>query len=338
MSAILVCPDCDQKLRVPETARGKSFRCPACKALISFESEPDGPTPSRSVKTTPSPRTAAAPSRGRPRRDEEPEDDIEPAAKEPIRRKSSRSRPIRDKSSAGLIIGLVVGGVMLLLVLVGGGGTLIWLVMRTSGKGISEAEWQTFTPPNSDCSVLMPGTPQPQPMTSLGITINKYLLTRTREKEFFVVAYANFGPDPLQPNALEIGVNAEREHLLRTLKGKAASETPITLGALPGREFQLAIQPKGILIERMYLAKVNGIHRIYLVVAAGDNMTANHPDATRFFASFKINGTVLPPTFVGAAAPGWPNPPIFVNPPPANPGFNPPRGITRPRLPRGPRP
>ena len=313
--AVVLCPDCNQKLRVPESAMGKTFRCPACKALISPVSEPDAPAPSRAVKKSP-PRTAAVPSRGQPPREEEPEDDDEPRAEGPIRRKSAReSRSIRNKSSTGLIIGLVAGGVMLLLVLVGGGATVIWLVARSRGKGIAESEWQTFAPPNGNCSVLMPGTPQPQPMTTLGITINKFLLTRTREQEFFVVAFANYGPDPLQPGILDTVVNAERDNLLRTLNGKPSSETSITLGALPGREFQIAIQPHGTLIERMYLAKVGGIHRLYLMVAAGDNMTPNDADAKRFFASFKVDGSVLPPTFAGAG-------PVGPNPQP-----NPPQGV-----------
>jgi hypothetical protein len=301
-------------------------------------SEPDTPSPAHVVKTTPPLQGAAARPRIQPPQDEEPEDDVERAAKKPIRR----------KSSVGLIIGLAVGGVgLLLLVLVGGGVGLLLHFVRN--KPIPQADWQTFTPPNGDCSVLMPGTPQSQPLTVLGLTVNKYLLARTREKAFFVVAFADLGPDPLQPNILEMMTNGERDHIMQTVKGTVTSETSITLGNLPGREFQISTRPRGTIIERIYLAKIGGTHRFYLVTAAGDNMMPNSSDAARLFDSFKITAPAVPPTFLNAAAQQdgpkppvvnrppanpQPNPPIVVNPPPANPRPNPPRIIPRPRPPR----
>lgn len=328
---------------------GKTFRCPICKAVIapvssrSTESDPasddpDAPSPSRGVTTAPSSRSAPIPA-SRPPRDEEPEEDIDPAEEKTIRANRPRKkRSIRKQSSNGLIIGLVSGSVVLLLLLVGGGGALIWHFARSRGKDISQSEWQNFSPPNGDCSALMPGTPQFQPMTTLGITVNKYLVTRVGEKEFFVVAFMNLGPDPIQPNVLEVAANAEREHIMRTLNGTAKSETSIALGNIPGREFQLAIVPHGTLIERIYLAKIGNTHRLYLVVAAGDYLTPNSNDATRFFSSFKIDGAAMPPTFLDAAAPlGGAQPPPAVNPPQPNPRPNPPRPIPGRRIPRTPR-
>lgn len=357
MSSILLCPSCRRKLRVPETALGKTLRCPDCRALFSAESDPDLSSPSRAVKTAPSP-PAAGPTLSRPPRNEEPEEERQPA-EEPIPRRSvRRDEPVRNNSSAGLIIGLAVGGgMLLLLVLLAGGGALAWFFMRTPRMGASPVQstafpppngnfpnllpgkaprggvWQTFAPPKGSCSVLMPGTPLSQPMTSLGFTLNKYLLTRLPEKDFYVVAFGDFGPDPLPRNIGEIMANAERDHLLRTLHGQATRETAITLGNLPGREIQLSIQPRGTIVERIYLAKINGIHRVFIVVAAGDLMTPTSAEATRFFGSFKIEGAPQPPTYVdGAALPGGVNrPPFIMNPPQFKPPFPPPPGIPGPQ-------
>jgi len=343
MSALVLCPDCKRKLKVPDTALGKSIRCPTCKALIppvlepatdSEDAEPDTPSRRDAVMTAPPPRTAPVRPLSRPPEDEETKDDLEPE-EDPIRKRPARkaSSP-RKKSSAGLIIGLVLGGAAL-LALLGGGATLIWHLSRTLGNGIAKSEWQTFMPPNGDCSVLMPGTPQSQPLTTLGFTVNKYLVTRTREKAFFAVAFANLGPDPLQPNILELLANGERDHILRTLNGQVTSQTSITLGNLPGREFQITTIPRGTLIERIYLANLGGTHRVYLVVAAGDYMTPNQGDATRFFDSFQITAPATPPTFLDAAAPlGVANQPPIVKVPPANPGPMPPIVIPRPVQPR----
>lgn len=191
MSSLVVCPDCQRKLKVPVMAVGKTIRCPPCKALIPSVSEPrattsalgscelDNPSPYRLLTASPAPRTAPSRSRRQQLQEEEPEDDVEPVEEKPLRDKSSRKpRPIRRKSSAGLMIGLVAGAVVLMIVLLGGGATLIWHFARTRGQVISQTEWQTFTPPNGNCSILMPGTPQSQPLTTLGLTVNKFIVTR----------------------------------------------------------------------------------------------------------------------------------------------------------------
>ncbi len=192
MSIHVTCPDCQRKLKVPETAVGKTIRCPACKVRIPPVSEsrsavsdlendePATRSPSRAVKTTPSPQTPFAPSRG----PASPELDIESAEK-PLREKSSRrDRSIRKKSSIGLIIALAAVGGVLLLLLFGAGGGLLWYFVRASrdkadaGKAIADTEWQIFMPPDCACSVLMPGTPQSQPMTTMGVKINKSLFQK----------------------------------------------------------------------------------------------------------------------------------------------------------------
>ena len=167
-----------------------------------------------------------------------------------------------------------------------------------------------------------------QDTTTLGITTSKYVVSRVEEKAFFLVAFVTFGPDPVPPSALESVAKAERDHMLRTVNGKVGSETPITLGNLPGREFHISTVPQGTIIERFYLAKVNGKHRVYLVVAAGDTLTPNTGDAVRFFDSFKTDASALPPTF---AAPGTAFKPFQL------PRIVPPPSRLQPRPIRGPR-
>jgi DNA-directed RNA polymerase subunit RPC12/RpoP len=213
MSSSVVCPDCKRKLKVPETMRDKAFRCPACKAVISPLSksrstasdpesdEPDAPSPSRAMKTASSSRSASVPSRIRPPRDEEPVDDLEVVDEEPIRAKSSRKRrPTRKKSSTGLIVGLMMGGAALLIVLALGGG-LVWILLRI--KTIPESEWQVFAPPNSGCTVLMPGTPESKTLNILGITMTQYEVNRKKEDAYFGVATFDVPPQSLRPNLLE---------------------------------------------------------------------------------------------------------------------------------------
>ncbi len=328
---------------------GKTIRCPVCKAFIPPESEPrsaasdaenaepDAPSPSRAVKTTPSPRTVSTPSRDRPPSEEEPEEDIESAIEKPFLEKSSRKkRSIRKKSSAGLIIGLAAGGVVLLLLVLGTGAGLLWYFVRN--KAIPEAEWQPCSPPNCGCTVLMPGAPVPQTMNILGLTMNQYQVERKKENAAFALAFFDVPPQALRPNILEDIANSSREGAQARMNGSTvSSQTSITLGNLPGREYQLKMPTRGTFITRIYLAKVGDTHRVYVVMAGGDNIQPNTGDAVRFFDSFKIDASALPPSFDGAAGQGGAQPPPGVNPPPPNLPSNSPRTPPRSRPPQGPR-
>jgi len=337
VSAILVCPECDKKLRVPDTVMGKAFRCPACKALIPPASEPDSPAPSRSVKQSPSPRSAAVPSRGRPAREEEPEDDFEPEDERPVRPKpSGQRRPKPKKSSAGLIIGLAVAGGVVLLLFVGIGVGLFLYFNRS--RTIPEAEWQSFSPPNSGCTILIPGTPVFRSQTRNGLTGNLYGVERDNGKTAFGVTVMNLGPNPLKPSALELGTNAMRDEIMRRTNGKATitSETSITLAGIPGYEFQAKFPGGGTFIDRFYLAKIDGMHRSYTVFAGSEHIPLDKGDAAHFFDSFKITASATAPDLTGAAGQGGMQMPPAFNPPPANPQPNPPPGIRRPRQRRRP--
>ncbi|HEY7155221.1 MAG TPA: hypothetical protein VH575_14765 [Gemmataceae bacterium] len=349
MSALVLCPDCKRKLKVPDTAVGKTIRCPTCKTPIptvtetqSSASDPesdesDALSPRRSVKTAPPPRTAP---RGQLNRDEDREDDDDddaPAVEKPLRKKpSGKRRPNRKKSSAGPIIGLAVGGVLLLIVLVGIGFAAFRYLGRS--RTIPEAEWQTFTPPNSSCTILMPGRPVFGSRTTNGVTVNVYEIERDGGKMAFAVAVMDLATNALPPNALEMLTNPQREQMTRRMNGNVTSETAVTLGNIPGHEFHVTpSQHRGMLIERIYLAKIGGLHRCYALLAAGDYIAPNTGDAARFFDSFKIDASATPPTFGNAAAALGPQQPPFANQPPANPGAMPPQPNPRPIPPQGPR-
>ncbi len=333
MSSFISCPDCKRKLKVPETMLGKSFRCPACKTVIEAELEEEPPPPSRAVKTAQSGRSAAALPRIRPSPAEEPEDDFEPEEEEPIREKPRRKRrPIRKRSSSGLIIGLVAGGAVLFLLVLAAGGGLLWYFLRS--KGIPDKEWQTFTPPGGDCTVLMPGAPLPQTLNLLGLKVTQYQLERKKEKEIFIVAVYDIPQHILRPNLLDDMANGSRAGALNSMGGgQVTSDTPITLGNIPGREYQIkpAANP-GILIVRVYLAKVGNEHREFLLMVGGDFIQPNKGDAAHFLDSVKMNGSASAPELTGAAAGGGMQPPPM-NPKPNPPQFNPGR---RPRGPRRP--
>src|SRR5262249_9424472 len=148
------------KLRVPSAALGKKVRCPSCgntfpcsaedtlpppekplpvlSAVEEF-SEPVSPTAAPDVITTRS-LPAAPVSRPKPLRRADP----------------FRPAPARKGSPAGWVISLVVGGLALVIVLCTG---VIGLAVWSFNRGIPDAEWQAFSPPDRSFTVRMPGTP-----------------------------------------------------------------------------------------------------------------------------------------------------------------------------------
>jgi hypothetical protein len=256
------------------------------------------------------------------------DEDIEPEEEDPIREKPLRKkRPKRKKSSAGLIIGLVAGGAVLLLLVLGAGGGVLWYFLRN--KTIPQSEWQTFSPPNSGCTILMPGAPTEQTLNILGITAKTYQVERKKEDAYFAVTIFDISPFLLRPSLLADVAKSSRDGAKARMDAiepgsKVTSESDISLGNLPGREYQITPPPtkRGTFITRLYLAKIGNTHRIFLLMAGGSIIQPNTGDAARFFDSFKIDASATPPTFDVATKRDGAKPPG--NKPPQDPKSNPP--------------
>lgn len=335
MNALVVCPECNRKLKVPESAAGKAIRCPGCKTVIPAKkgmppektkaTNPQSP-PREAVATAPTRPSAEIPTRTRP-----------PIVEEGTEEEPSPRKKTRKGSSTGWIVGLIVGGAVLFLGLVGGGiGLIVYFVLN---KTIPDAEWQSFSPPNGGCTILMPGTPVPQTMNMLGIPLTQYQVERKKENAVFELAIFDLPPQLLRPNVLQDIVNGSRNAVVAQTNGTVKSETSITLGNMEGREYQIQ-KERGTLITRTYLTKIGNTHRVYIVVAGGDFIKPNNGDAARFFDSFQVTSPATPPNLGGNPVAQGPQPPV-INPPTVNPpAVNPPRpnpGSQRPRPNRQPK-
>lgn len=332
MSTLVICPECQRKLRVPESAAGKSMRCPGCKAVLpgskKTSTEETEETSAKAVQRETREAASARPSPRKSVRKTEAFDDEEDRP----RRKRTRTR---QGMPAGLIYALIGGGGLLILLLVIGGIALRLFSGRD--KTIPDAEWQAFAPPNGDCTILMPGTPIPQALNMGGINLTQYQVERNKGNVFFMMAVYDLPLNVLRPNLLQNVVNVTRDHVATQTNGKVTSETTIALGNMMGREFQMKIAGQGTLISRFYLGKIGNTHRIYTVSVGGDPIQPNKGDAVRFFDSFRVTAPVSAPTFEdGAAMPPNLQPPNFNLPPPNPFGPNPP--LPNPMRPNMPQP
>jgi hypothetical protein len=135
------CPECKQELNA--AGPGQVTQCPACGATIPEAVAEAEPASAPGVITAARPGPAVG-------RDE----DSRPSAGPPRERK-----PARKRSSAGLVLGLVLGGAFLVLVLGGGCTGLIIHLVVFRDRTIPDSEWQAFTPPDGSFTVQMPGVP-----------------------------------------------------------------------------------------------------------------------------------------------------------------------------------
>ncbi len=208
-------------------------------------------------------------------------------------------------------MGLVAGGLVLLVL--GVGGQVPWHFHRN--KTIPQSEWQTFSPSNSGCTVLMPGTPTQQTLNILGISAKTYVVERKKEDAYFELTVFDISPPFLPPSLLQDVANSTRDgtkaHMDTVESGSTVtSESALSLGNLPGREYQITPPPpkRGTFITRLYLAKIGNTHRIFLLQAGGSIIKPNKGDAARFFDSFKIDDSATPPTFEGDTKEGGAKP------------------------------
>jgi len=110
MPFTVVCPSCSARIKAPDTAVGKTVKCPKCSNPMIISASAPEPTPEVvepvEVVESPEPEEVAPRRRQRPRRDDD----------------DSESRPRKKKSNKGLIIGLSIGGVLLVSLCCCGGG------------------------------------------------------------------------------------------------------------------------------------------------------------------------------------------------------------------------
>jgi WD40 repeat protein len=284
MSDAISCPKCQHRLRLPEGTAGEEIECPSCGGSFprpgaAADSEIDS-----AIAVTAPARTPAKPDeRTNSRRDSD---------RSSRERERPRRDPIKKKSSSGLVIGLLVGGVVLVALFCTALGGYIYSSRKHAthdAHAKPAAEWKTFTAPDGRFSIDMPGTPVQRPITdgSRGV---KYLYEDKKAELTYAVTYIDW-PDGLQIPAdlLAKMVAAERDDLLKRVPGSQVDgERDLPANPYLGREIRIkSPSGSGLVIDRVLLVKTRAGTRFYIVVVGGRQIVADAGDAARFFNSFK---------------------------------------------------
>jgi hypothetical protein len=101
---------------------------------------------------------------------------------------------------------------------------------------------------------------------------------------------------------MDIRTTAERNNLIQQMNGMLQGERAITLGAIPGREFDIIAHDGSRLIVQLYFIRVGGVHRLCELTAGGFSVSPDNRDVLRFFHSLQMDATVSPPVIAGNPA------------------------------------
>jgi hypothetical protein len=324
MSVLLACTECGRKLKVPETALGKKVKCPSCSAQFVAAEPDEAPA---AAKATPPPRTNPDGLTDRPAPRRAPGDGPAPRREAP---------PKKSGPPLLLILGILGGVFVLCAGVLGVGGFFVYRAVSKTGEkvrqsvaeakqaieaannnkgpgpgmnpmqadGIPDAEWRDFAPAGGRFSARFPGTPAPAPLVGPG-SVTKYMLQRPHENKVFVVLYSDAPDAPDPQGTLQLAANLERDNLVRATRGAPVVDKAITLGAYPGREFQIRTG-REFFISRLFFVRAGKGGRLYQLMIGGPGIKPDAGDAARFFNSFKIEA---PPTPTPGGAPPPPPPP-----------------------------
>lgn len=165
---------------------------------------------------------------------------------------------------------------------------LVVSIIFLAACGNATPDWQTFTGPDGDFTVDMPGNPKAQTQQSKtdkgDITV--YMYTVRIGDTDYIIAYSDYPDELIQTPGVQGFLDEVRNNAVNNTKGKLLSEESIELNGNPGRSLRVeSPDGTGIAQARMLLVGT----RLYQVFAASQKENADSPDIQRFLNSFTLN-------------------------------------------------
>jgi hypothetical protein len=171
------------------------------------------------------------------------------------------------------------------LVLTGLTGFGLYLLAHS--RRIPDSDWREVAPAGEGFRVLMPGTPREEDVPQGGGKL--YRLQRNGGELSFAVWYRDVPDAQLRRFPWPVQFRQDLDALLTTIpRGKIMSHKAIALAGHPGREYEIDGGDLGTAVVRIYGVSRGSRHRAFVLMAAGRDYSAEHPDVKRFLDSFRL--------------------------------------------------
>lgn len=171
---------------------------------------------------------------------------------------------------------------------------------------IPSEQWKSFTTPDDVCRVEAPGTflenvarahgggvirasrftanfPDPDQVAG-----DPFARTRVSDDATFLLTYSERNPEDVQRIGFDAIYQQERDYVVEYVKGELTTEKDVTASGLTGKEFQVDIGKRGVLIARVFHVTEAEKDRVFIVVAAGNHFRFVPEDAAKFLDSFRL--------------------------------------------------
>lgn len=159
------------------------------------------------------------------------------------------------------------------------------LLAALSASAQTPAEWVKFSPEGAAFTALMPSEPKADKQTTQSPTgpYTTYLFTSiSPDREIYMVGWVDY--DPKFNFGVQAELEANRDNLVKGLKAKLLSTTPVKLGTHPGIEFKAELTGQFDIVSRVYVVGRRP-YQLIAVTPSGRDASANRE---RFFSSFQL--------------------------------------------------
>ena len=161
------------------------------------------------------------------------------------------------------------------------------LLAALTAAAQTPAGWVQFSPQGSGIEVLMPTQPKEEKKTSespSGPYTTTLFNSVSPDSEIYLVGWVDY--DPKFNFGVQAELEANRDNLVKSLKAKLLSTTPIKLGTHPGIEFKAELPGRFDIVSRVYIVG----RRPYQLIAVTPVARDASANRERFFSSFKLKG------------------------------------------------
>ncbi len=291
---LVVCPGCATDLRVPATSLGKTIHCPVCRRPVAVPR--DAP---RADPPAPEPPPAPPPTESLPApvADDAPPPlvaETSPVLPVPVDPVVAPAAPAAAPGRKRIPLSTGIAVTVAVACALG-----VFLAQRPAVRGeIPEAEWKAVEVPGL-LRAKLPGEPRTAKSLLPGTKLTMVMSTAAPDKESVYAVGVSEGVLPVEQFGGKVDplVDQFAEMIVEDVKeagGKEEKRTKLgTARTGPGREIVLRLPEKqGKMMYRVYLIR----GRVYLLMAGGPDLDADHPNVTRLFRSFEpLDGTAAPP-------------------------------------------